>query len=622
MSTLKDKLIIIQQARDAIRTALAEKGQVVGKDIRDYAQAVSEITTSEDLDEVLTAQEQKLHTLEEALNNKGTVQATSGVKLFETIEEMQSDENAHEGDLAVVYREEIQPVTEESEFDSCIFPNEVVLDEAFTDNVFGSFRSTGGGFFDGMVDMSSSNFRFNGWGESSNINVQYTSQDGITYTRTDGGEELQEFGTTIQWDNGMGSFNSVVGNFMKIGGNYFEGIYKCNEVINYGKVKPIIITDKNTISDDVDYFNIDTIKSVFDDNLENFIENCSYLTSRIKSSSAYQTYGYKAIYYYWRNFVWVLNNDNTADLYCYFSNTDGYISPFIYYNDITYLGASDNNISGTSSITLKITINLVNETMTWEDMATTVNQYKTSGNHGVLIPFSFENKKIVAYYLRPDNSNWNYTSISYNTYNATSNYISTGLTQNLTRITSHSLDYKLELIYEYAKSQLDTTSDYVYEKTFYGKNGVETGRLQDITDLTQAQFVQRVKIYNRYKNLSMLSSVNSIYYAFWGNKDIIEVPYFDTSNVTSFSGAFGACTNLTTVPILNTSGASSLYQMFYNCTNLTNESLNNILQMCISAVGANTKTLRDVGLTQDQATICTTLSNYQAFTNAGWTTGY
>ena len=33
MSTLKDKLIIIQQARDAIRTALAEKGQVVGKDI-------------------------------------------------------------------------------------------------------------------------------------------------------------------------------------------------------------------------------------------------------------------------------------------------------------------------------------------------------------------------------------------------------------------------------------------------------------------------------------------------------------------------------------------------------------------------------------------------------------
>ena len=622
MSTLKDKLIIIQQARDAIRTALAEKGQVVGKDIRDYAQAVSEITTSEDLDEVLTAQEQKLQALEEALNNKGTVPATSGVKLFETIEEMQSDENAHEGDLAVVYRKEIQPVTEESEFDSCIFPNEVVLDEAFTDNVFGSFRSTGGGFFDGMVDMSSSNFRFNGWGESSNINVQYTSQDGITYTITDGGEELQEFGTTIQWDNGMGSFNSVVGNFMKIGGNYFEGIYECNEVINYGKVKPIIITDKNTISDDVDYFNIDTIKSVFDNNLENFIENCSYLTSRIKSSSAYQTSGYKAIYYYWRYFVWVLNNDNTADLYCYFSNTDGYISPFVYYNDITYLGASDNNISGTSSITLKITINLVNETMTWEDMATTVNQYKTSGNHGVLIPFSFENKKIVAYYLRPYNSNWNYTSISYNTYNATSNYISTGFTQNLTTITSHSLDYKLELIYEYAKSQLDTTSDYVYEKTFYGKNGVETGRLQDITDLTQAQFVQRVKIYNRYKNLSMLSSVNSIYYAFWGNKDIIEVPYFDTSNVTSFSGAFGACTNLTTVPILNTSGASSLYQMFYNCTNLTNESLNNILQMCVSAVGANTKTLRDVGLTQEQATICTTLSNYQAFTNAGWTTGY
>lgn len=33
--------------------------------------------------------------------------SSSGVKLFETQEEMQQDPNANEGDLAVVYREEI-----------------------------------------------------------------------------------------------------------------------------------------------------------------------------------------------------------------------------------------------------------------------------------------------------------------------------------------------------------------------------------------------------------------------------------------------------------------------------------------------------------------------------------
>ena len=43
MSTLNDKLNLIKDARDDIQTALAEKGQVVGKDIRDYAEAVANI---------------------------------------------------------------------------------------------------------------------------------------------------------------------------------------------------------------------------------------------------------------------------------------------------------------------------------------------------------------------------------------------------------------------------------------------------------------------------------------------------------------------------------------------------------------------------------------------------
>lgn len=148
----------------------------------------------------------------------------SGVKLFDTVEHMQQDENPHEGDLAVVYREELQSITEDSEFDSCIFPNEVVLDEAFSGSVQGRFRSAGGGFFDGSVELSSSSFRFDGYGDTM-VRVQYTSNDGITYTRTDGGEELQEFGTTLKYESWGDPFPEVIGNFMKTGGNYFEGLY-------------------------------------------------------------------------------------------------------------------------------------------------------------------------------------------------------------------------------------------------------------------------------------------------------------------------------------------------------------------------------------------------------------
>ena len=164
----------------------------------------------------------------------GTYEGSGGsgdVKLFETVEEMQLDPSPNEGDLAVVYREEIQPIDENSEFDSCIFPNTVVLDEAFTESISGRFRAIGGGWFDGNVDMSSSSFRFDGYGDKE-VRVQYTSSDGITYTRTDGGEELQEFGVVIKYEP-MEPWNNIIGNFMKIGGNYFDGMYeyKSNEYV-------------------------------------------------------------------------------------------------------------------------------------------------------------------------------------------------------------------------------------------------------------------------------------------------------------------------------------------------------------------------------------------------------
>ena len=65
--------------------------------------------------------------------------------------------------------------------------------------------------------------------------------------------------------------------------------------------------------------------------------------------------------------------------------------------------------------------------------------------------------------------------------------------------------------------------------------------------------------------------------------------------------------------------------MFKGCNNLSNESLNNILQMCINATRityAAYKKLSYIGLTQEQAERCQSLSNYEAFIAAGWVTGY
>lgn len=143
------------------------------------------------------------------------------------------------------------------------------------------------------------------------------------------------------------------------------------------------------------------------------------------------------------------------------------------------------------------------------------------------------------------------------------------------------------------------------------------------------------------------SSITSTHMKFFNDKQLVIMPFVDTSNVTNMAQTFMTCNNLSCIPKLNTSKNERMYRMFLGCTNLkilpvldttnvtnfqdafknceflSNDSLNNILKMCINAQKYNsTKTLAYIGLTSSQATTCTTLSNYQDFVDAGWTTGY
>ena len=572
----------------------------------------------------------------------GTLESGSGdVKLFDTIEHMQQDENPQEGDLAVVYREEIQAVTEESEFSSCIFPNTVVLEEVFSDNVYGRFRSTGSGFFDGMVDMSSSNFRFDGYGESSEIRIQYESQDGITYTRTDGGNELQEFGTTIQWDDGMGSFNSVVGNFMKIGGNYFDGLYEYKQKGQYGIPYNFRI-ENNTLLYDIIPFDVPS-----------FAKSIGVNT---KSGT-----------------LVVMKRDENGDFIGYYSNNSSGQSIVKYNGRLYYANSYGANCSYT-------------DLSTGETTSLTNGQQVTVGSITTYIMLDTEmedNDKLV--YFIPS-GNWEY-NVYIDTYT----------------LLQPSGGFRYQSYY-FADTQLDATADYVYEKTFYGKNGVEDGTLGnsistnfndivaglyakalisyentptkilaskneidkniyiiptkingtsllDFSQLTDtgAMFYDAINfigtevfdiqssthcgnMFRGCKNLKILpiqlstTNVTAMNGTFYDCINLTFIPNMNTSNVTTMWGICCNCINLVTVPILNTSKVTVMENMFTNCSSLSNESLNNILYMCANAnayinQGTN-MTLQYIGLTQEQATICTTLSNYQAFTNAGWTTGY
>lgn len=123
------------------------------------------------------------------------------------------------------------------------------------------------------------------------------------------------------------------------------------------------------------------------------------------------------------------------------------------------------------------------------------------------------------------------------------------------------------------------------------------------------------------------SNVTSMNNTFRTCKNLIAVPLINTSKVVNFTQCFAACSNLRDIPVLDTSSVTtfSFANVFQTCPALSDESLNNIMQMCINAVNvtsSNYKNLNKVGLTSEQATICQGLSNYQAFLAAGWTTGY
>jgi len=711
MSTIVQDLNTLQDARDDMKTALENKGMTVTNDIRTYANAIANIPSGS---------------------------GSGDVKLFDTVEHMQADPNPSLGDLAVVYRNEIQPVTEESEFDSCTFPNEVVLDEAFTGDIYGSFRAvdSSSGYFDGMVEMSSSSFRFDGYGDNGEIRVEYESTDGVTYTRTDGGDALKEFGVIVKWEDYGEGFNSVIGNFMKIGGNYFEGLYKyvSKSDDNYILSFTDIINTGSDISTTVENINISDIIGI--------------IRQIISENALYQM-----------TVTCVITN-GTVVLYTLGSSSGGTAHQYVYAPDIAvdenqgYVLHS-NIAGGIRDGISKITVNLEQQTY----VVTTLTHSTSIFDREYGDTFDLSS---TVFFVGIDTNNQIFYPNIYG-------YFGSNLRKTLSTPIGNITEYYIN------NTQLDAIPEYVYEKTFYGKNGVETGLLlknisnkfddktaeiyskiieqydnmdsikitdttwnvlspnmklipvksngiplidtSEVTTFTNfSQYAQNLKhiptlnMSNALNCFAMFSTCNNIISVsnldcskvqnvanmFWKCANLRDVPYMDLSNVTSsvamfrdcynlrnvpnynlcnslYTGEmFTGCYNLTQVPDFNITKSTSTHRMFiycynlisapnldlrnvtscnlmfydckslvdvpfynirnaglvssmfYNCNNLSNNSLNNIMAMCTTITNTNVtnKTLKNIGLSQNQTNICKTLSNYSAFTSAGWTTGY
>lgn len=305
MSSLNEKLDYLNETKQLIRSSLVQKGQTVDDStpFRDYASKILNIDTQSDFidnrtvindftyqndgyyKDIPNPDNYKVNTTVLCIGNlysaENVLEQTAfviyqimsisdgnahckvvdildeynvgDIKLFETEEEMQADSSAKEGDLAVVYKSEIQNMTADMEVTSLTFPETVTLPTAFTGRAKCSLRAVDSGtYFNGNCILSQTSFSFDGRSESGMIRVNYTSTDGITYTRTrfqgGSGDLTNPVEIPACKVYNPEEWNDNLGYFMQIGGMNFNGLYKYGKYTVDGYISIPLINDDYTIT--------------------------------------------------------------------------------------------------------------------------------------------------------------------------------------------------------------------------------------------------------------------------------------------------------------------------------------------------------------------------------------
>lgn len=658
------------------------------------------------LDEILLDKETNLlpENLKEGvtvLGVEGSLKVTgsdSNIKLFETVEDMNNDPNPKEDDLAVVYREELQPFKEDTETQFITFPEQVILDEPFTDNVYGMIEAVDSSvIFYGNVMFYGNMFEFQSHSETGMIQVRYESQDQITWTRTqfmnddDTLTNPVDLGTIVKWQP-MEPFNEVIGKFMLVGGNTFDGLYEYQE---HNVNTKISYLDNIQYSNDTSSVTYDLIKyidlSSYIDLINSFLTKWNMLQNQISiivTNDGIIIYGAQSdtgnnsytslictdtgMHYIGiasslsdvENYVVhkvVIHSDSTfeeEDLsyksipnvagICYvdtIDNTYGYtkmIFPDLTLLQTNILGIVNNTYFGSITTqpsyyrqfdyliaSTQLTLNNPSQLLPGV-IAYGENGVITGDNSILTVDTSFSTPADMIYVSvkkQYDNMQPRVLTDSDKTIDKNIYFIPTNadglLLLNTSSVTNMSYMFRncinLQVI-----PLLDTSSATDMDYMFDNCTNLQTVSLLDTSSVTSMSGtfsnctnLQTIPLLNTSKVTEMSSTFSNC-------TNLQTVPLLDTSSVTRMGGMFRGCSNLTSIPLLDTSSASNISGTFSNCPLLSDDSLNNILQMCINAVNISSKykTLKYVGLSSEQATKCTTLSNWNACTTAGWTTGY
>ena len=509
------------------------------------------------------------------------------VKLFKTKEEMNSSTGNVEGDLALVYKNEQQNMTADMEVTAITFPETVTLPTAFTGNAYGRLRSVDSSvMFDGNCMLDKNSFSFDSFSHTGMIQASYTSEDGITYTRTslqgDSGDLDNPVKLPAAVKGDANNWNDNFGYFMQIGANVFEGIYTYKN--NNWELAPTQLTAAPG----------DVYKQLFYG--KNGVESGT-LGTPDNSFADTNAEIYNQIQNQYENMEpRILTDDNkTIDKNIYFVPVKRDGTPLLDTSNVTNMMQIFDGCTNLTTIPKLNTSNATDMTYMFNDCKNLMTIPLLDTSNVIKMVNMFGNCSNLATIPELNTSEVTYMSSMFHG------------CSNLTTI---------------PKLNTNNVTDMSYML-------IDCSNLTTIPpELNTSKVTNMENMFCRCSNLATIplldtSNVTNMIQMFYGCSSLTAIPLLDTSKVTRMDRMFRDCSNLTTIPELNTSKVTYMSSMFEGCSSLSDDSLNNIMQMCINATSyTDTKTLHYIGLSSEQANKCKTLSNYSAFTSAGWTTGY
>ena len=521
----------------------------------------------------------------------GTLESSSSdykIKLFKTEEEMQADKNANEGDLAVIYREEIQNMMVDTQTQFITFPETVTLTEAITGSYFCMLRAADdSAMFDGQIQLTSTMFRFNGYSETGMIRVQYESEDGINYTRTTEVTNPIDLGTAVHVEM-TEEWNDNFGYFMLIGGNTFEGLYSFSP-FNTGEPELFDISKTQTTSNKIipvytytESISIKIIQEIVSllktkynaNNGLGFtlsfdpLTNIAHIYARVIDRTSYLEF---------QTCDEIFTTNNSKYVLVYTSGIDDYKR---YDYDLTKKSITENAVSAAitvdstySGIPLLGTLvcECVNESVRFSNYP--VFSIKENGSTIDSVIAAAKYHMINQYNIAPTQLSTTkdlvYNSIYYGRDGANEGILTQNVSNSFADINAE-VYYKLQQAYDNMEPRVLTDSDKTIDKNIYfiptNANGEPLLDTSQVTDMSS--------IFNFCKNLTTIplldtSNVTNTSNMFEGCSNLIAIPLLDTSSVVNMDLMFDQCKNLTTIPLLDTSSVTSMQWTFRNCLKLT-----------------------------------------------------